>query len=147
MTNQEFKKICELKKHFSDKTISLPAAGNKMHNPLVVFSDTTKDVFSLDIDRNGITLEKKKLQERHNNSNTVLIRLEIDCKPHMYADGHLSSRNHIHIFDEEAGTKTYDLTGEYGKLFPDTTNFLSIFYDFCSMCKIDTSDINVQGVI
>lgn len=63
MTNQEFKKICELKKHFSDKTICLPTAGNKMHNPLVVFSDTTKDVFSLDIDRNGITLEKKKLQE------------------------------------------------------------------------------------
>lgn len=94
--------------------------------------------------------EKRSVESydlQHSNSNTILIRLEIDCKPHMYADGHLSSRNHIHIFDEETGTKTYDLTGEYGRLFTDTTNFLSIFYDFCKMCKIDTSDINVQGVI
>ena len=64
MTNEEFKALCKLKKHFADTEIYLPTPGNKLDNSLAVFSDTTKDVFSLDIDRKGITLTKKKLQER-----------------------------------------------------------------------------------
>ena len=147
MTNDDFKALCKLKKHFANTNISLPAPGDKLENALAVLSNTTKDVFALDIDRKGITLTKKKLQERHGNSNTVLIRLEIDCRPHMYPDGHFSSRNHIHIFDEQNRTITYDLIDEYGKLFTDTNNFVSVFYDFCHMCNIETTNLNVQGVI
>lgn len=147
MTNDEFKELCQLSKHFADTEIFLPAPGEKITEPLTVFSNTTKDIFSLDIDRKGITLSKKKFQERHHNSNTIMIRLEIDCRPHMYADGRLSTRNHIHIFDEENGNIAYDLDGEYAKLFTDTDNFVSVFYDFCHMCNIETANINVQGVI
>lgn len=147
MTDDEFKSLCKLKKHFADTNISLPAPGNKLENSLAVLSDTTKDVFVLDIDRKGISLTKKKLQERHGNSNTVMIRLEIDCRPHMYADGHLSSRNHIHIFSEQNGNLTFNLTDEYAKLFTDINNFVTVFYDFCHMCNIETSNLNVQGVI
>lgn len=147
MTNDEFKALCKLEKHFADTNIYLPTSGNKLDNSLAVFSNTTKDIFSLDMDRKGITLTKKKLQERHGNSNTIMIRLEIDCRPHMYADGHLSTRNHIHIFDEENGNITYDLDGEYGKLFTDTNDFITVFYDFCRMCNIETTNLNVQGVI
>lgn len=147
MTNAEFKALCELEKHFVDTTILLPVSGDKLESSLTVLSNTTKDVFALDIDRKGITLTKKKLQERHGNSNTVMIRLEIDCRPHMYPDGHFSSRNHIHIFDEQNRNITYDLEGEYDKLFTDTDNFVTVFYDFCHMCNIDTTNLNVQGVI
>ncbi len=147
MTNDEFSALLKLKKHFAETNINLPTTGNKLENPIAVFSNTTKDVFALDIDRKGISFTKKKLQERHSNSNTVMIRLEIDCRPHMYADGHFSSRNHIHIFDEQNGYKTFNLEGEYANIFTDTNDFIRTFYDFCSMCNIETDDLNVQGVI
>lgn len=147
MTLDDFKVLCELEKHFADTNIYLPAPGNKLDSPLTVLSNTTRDVFSLDIDRHGITLTKKKLQERHCNSNTVMIRLEIDCRPHMYEDGHLSTRNHTHIFDAENGNITYDLDEKFAELFTNTNDFLTVFYDFCHMCNIETSNINVQGVM
>lgn len=148
MTNEEFRQLCLLKKHFLDKNISLPMTGEKCAS-IPVYSNTTKDIFSLALDRRGITLTKKKLQELHKNDNTVMIRVEIDCVPHMFKDGHFSSRNHIHIFDEneENGLQTYDLTGEYGNLFSDINDFSSVFFDFCKMCNIETTGINVQGVI
>ena len=68
MTNDEFKKLCLLKKHFSDTNISLPSAGEKCSNPIPVYSDTTKDIFTLSLDRHGITLTKQKLQELHKNA-------------------------------------------------------------------------------
>ena len=76
MTNDEFKKLCLLKKHFSDTNISLPSAGEKCSNPIPVYSDTTKDIFTLSLDRHGITLTKQKLQELHKNDNT-----EQKCEP------------------------------------------------------------------
>ena len=116
--------------------------------PIKVESDTTRDIFYLDTDRkSSITLTKKKIQKRHANSNTMMIRLEIDCRPHMYNDGSLSSRNHIHIFDEKEGNITYDLTGEYATLFSNTENFMTVFYEFCNMCNIDTVNVDIQDVM
>lgn len=79
----------------------------------------------------------------------MMIRLEIDCRPHMYANGTLSTRNHIHIFDENEESKNvvYDLDGEYGKLFSDINNFMTVFADFCNICNINTDSILVQGVM
>ena len=146
MTNAEFKSLLNLKKHFAESRIDLPKPGEKPPKPFKILSDTTRDIFFLDTDRQGsITLTKKKLQERH--ANTMMIRIEIDCPPHMYADGSRSSRNHIHIFDEENGNIAYDLNGEYGKLFSNINDFVTVFYDFCSMCNIDTQNIDIQGVI
>lgn len=148
MTNDEFQQLLAMKKHFEEHSIELPNPGEKAVRPFKVLSDTTKDVFFVDTDRKStIVLSKKKLQERHMNSNTVMIRLEIDCVPHMYRDGTRSSRNHIHIFDEQYGNVTYDLSGEYGKLFSNINDFVSVFYDFCNMCNIKTDNVNIQGVI
>ena len=147
MTNENIKELLNMEKHFESSTIELPAQGEKLSTPLKVLSDNTHDVFYLDADRKGsITLTKKKLQERHHNSGIIMIRLEIDCKPHMYPDGHKSSRNHIHIFSE-TGMQTYNLDEDYAKIFTDTTNFTSLFEDFCKMCKISLTGINIQGVI
>lgn len=148
MNNDEFKQLLDLKKHFADNHIDLPNPGKKSDKPFKVLSDSTRDIFFLDTDRkSNITLTKIKLQERHHNSNTMMIRLEIDCKPHMYPDGTLSSRNHIHIFDEESGNITYDLTDEYAKLFSNINDFRSVFYDFCNMCNIDTNNVYIQDAI
>lgn len=96
MTNNDFLYLLNLKKHFADNKIDLPCPGEKATKPFKVMSNTTRDIFFLDTDRKStITLTKQKIQERHANSNTIMIRLEIDCPPHMYSDGTLSSRNHI----------------------------------------------------
>lgn len=148
MTNDEFKNLINLEKHFDDSHIDLPNPGQKASKPLKITANSTRDIFFLDTDRkSNITLTKVKLQERHHNSGTIMIRLEIDCKPHMYSDGTLSSRNHIHIFDEENGNITYDITGEYAKLFSNTNDFRQTFYDFCTMCNIDTINVDIQDVI
>ena len=148
MTNNDFLYLLNLKKHFVDNKIDLPCPGEKATKPFKVMSNTTRDIFFLDTDRKStITLTKQKIQERHANSNTIMIRLEIDCPPHMYSDGTLSSRNHIHIFDEKQGNIAYDLSGEYGKLFSNIADFTTVFYDFCIMCNIDTEKVNIQGVI
>lgn len=147
MTNDEFKELIKLNKHFDTSTLKLPKPGEKP-KPFKVLSDSTKDIFFIDTDRRStITLTKKKLQERHANTNTMMIRLEINCPPHMYSDGTFSSRNHIHIFDETCGNIAYDLSGEYGKLFTNIDNFVAVFYDFCGMCNIDTNNLNIQGVM
>ena len=46
MTNEEFRQLCLLKKHFLDKNISLPMTGEKCAS-IPVYSNTTKDIFSL----------------------------------------------------------------------------------------------------
>ena len=148
MTKEEYKQLILLKKHFFEEKIELPIAGEKASNPILVLSDSTRDTFLIDTDRkSSITISKKKLQNRHSNSNTIMIRLEIDCKPHMYRDGSLSSRNHIHIFDENYGNRVYDLDGEYGKLFSNINDFTTVFIDFCHMCNINTENVIIQGVM
>lgn len=147
MTNDEFKELLNLKKYFETNNIELPTAGEK-GKTLRILSNTTRDIFLLDTDRkSSITLTKKKVQERHANSNTMMIRLELDCVPHMYADGSKSSRNHIHIFDETCGNITYDLSGEYGKFISNVNDFSTVFTDFCNLCNIDLTNINIQGVM
>lgn len=147
MTDAEFKKLLYMEKHFENVNIKLPALGEKA-NPYKVLSNYSRDIFFLDIDRkSSITLTKKKLQSRHQNTGTMMIRLEIDCRPHMFPDGTFSSRNHIHIFDEKCGYKVYDLDNGYDKLFLDLDNFMSTFSDFCKMCNIDIKNLSLQSVV
>lgn len=146
ITNEEFKELMKMNKHFIQNNLTLPAAGEKSQ-PFLVASDTTKDQFALDIDRkSSITLTKIKLQERYTTSAIMMIRVEIDCRPHMFPDGSKSSRNHIHIFDEKCGNSVYDLTN-FKNIFTDTTDFTTTFYDFCNLCNISINNINIQGVM
>lgn len=60
------KALLEMKKYFELTQIDLPAPGEKLEKPFKVYSESTKDIFFLDVDRNGsFSLTKKKLQERH----------------------------------------------------------------------------------
>lgn len=53
MTNEEFKALLEMKKYFELTQIDLPAPGEKLEKPFKVRSESTKDIFFLDVDRNG----------------------------------------------------------------------------------------------
>ena len=146
ITNEEFENLMKMSKHFIENNLALPTAGEKS-SPFLVASDTTRDCFALDIDRkSGITLTKIKLQERHTTSAIMMIRVEIDCRPHMFPDGSKSSRNHIHIFDEKCGNSVYDLS-TFKSFFTNIADFETTFYDFCNLCNISTNNINIQGVM
>lgn len=148
MSDEEFKRLMSMQKHISDDKIVLPKAGEKA-DPICAVSDSSSDVFIIDIDRRGtISISKKKLQERHGNTQTKMIRLEIDAPPHTNPDGSKLSRNHIHIYSEKYGlAMAYDLDGFDETLFKDTANFYSLFLDFCKYCNIDIGGSLIQGVI
>ena len=148
MTDYDFKILMSMLKHIEDDKIELPLVG-EMGKPITVYSDTTSDIFVIDSDRRStISLSKKKLQERHMNTQERLIRLEIDARPHTNPDGKVLSRNHIHIFKEGYGLSfAYDLESFDAKLFKNLSNFEQIFYDFCEYCNIKTDNAEIQGVI
>lgn len=150
MTNDEFKALMELKKVFKNESISLPFNGGKKTYDLE--STSTRDKFYLDIDRKGrIELSKSKLQERHVQTKTLMVRLDIDSPPHRNPDGSTTSRNHIHIYRETDGDTgnlpwAYDLKDVDAALFQNnTTDFMENFFKFCQFCNIDVN--NVRSVI
>ena len=103
----------------------------------------------LDADRSStITLNRIKLQERYLNEPELLVRLEIDSKPHINPDGHVLTRNHIHIYREGYGLSwAYDIASLSEELFQDISSFSNVFHDFCKYCNIDTSNTYIQDVI
>lgn len=147
MTDIEFKQLMAIQKHVIDDIIILPKQGEVSVSVNVV-SDSTSDVFSIDLDRRGtITLSKKKLQERYLNEPVGMVRLEIDAPPHINPNGRRLSRNHIHIYSEKYGmSMAYELDEISNTLFRNIYDFNSVFYDFFEFCNINLSTIEIQGV-
>ncbi len=148
MTDDEFKYLMGLPKHINDESIQLPEDRN-LGKTLTVLSDKTKHVFSIDSDRRStIEISKKKIQERYMNAPEQMVRLEIDCKPHVNPDGTKLSRNHIHIYTEEYGMSlAFELEGFDSDLFNNMDNFSSVFKDFCKFCNINLDGIPLQEVL
>lgn len=135
----------KIKKQLFDEIISihkyLPKkfkVPNNNENCCVDIETTNENIkLILDIDRKGrIELKKAKMQERY--KSLPLIRVDIDSPPHRFSDGHVTSRNHIHIFNVDKNENdTYDLE-EFDKvLFQKIDNFDDVFNDFCSYCNIE----------
>lgn len=148
INNKEFHRLMDLPKHFLEESIQLPMPGDRS-KPYTVYSNSTRDIFLLDTDRSSrITLNRSKIQERYLNEPELLVRLEIDSKPHINPDGHKLSRNHIHIYREGYGLSwAYDIIDLKQDLFNNITSFSNIFYDFCKYCNIDLSKTYIQEVI
>lgn len=146
-TNEEFNKLMRLKKHFLINAFSLPEVNNDLVLPVGAIE--SKEIFSIDLSRKStIILTRKKFQERLLPTNDLMVRLEIDSKPHMNPDGTLISKNHIHIFREKYNLSwAYELDQFDDILFKNTDDFDTVFYDFCRFCNISTDNINIQGVI
>lgn len=148
MTNDEFKKLMAMQKRINSGRIELPRIGEK-GRIIDVVSNTSKDVFVIDLDRRStISLSKVKLQERHMNSLIGMVRLEIDARPHINPDGRKLSRNHIHIYSEGYGTSVaFELNEMSKELFRDIGDYNKVFNDFCEFCKISLDGITIQGVM
>lgn len=145
ITNEAFETLISLKKVFEkiDK-VSLPhPQEGKIYN---LFCRESKDEFIFDLSRKGTIELKQKAQLRLGKS-VPIVRLEVNCPPHLNPDGTMTSRNHIHIYKENFDLKwAYDLDTIFHNISNDPQP-LEIFYKFCEYCNIDTEGINLQGVI
>ena len=145
MTDALFNELMSLDKCFTRPgKIKLP--GQQERKVYDVKSSTTEDKFLFDYDRRGRFELKHKKQLRHG-KDVCIIRLEINAPNHMNPDGNVLSRNHIHIYREG-----YDLSWAY-ELFdifpniPQELSALNLFTIFCDYCKIDSTNIHLQGVL
>lgn len=147
MTNEEFKRLMGLRKHFLTNYILLHKINEESTIPVGAIG--SKETFTLDLSRKStIILTRKRYQNRLVPVNELLVRLEIDSKPHMNPDGTLISKDHIHIFKEDYGLSwAYELDQFSNMLFKNPDDFNSIFYDFCSYCNILIGNTDIQGVM
>lgn len=129
-TNEEFNNLMKLDKHILLNSLILPGMNEEICIPVGAIN--SKETFSLDICRkNTIVLSRKKLQERLIPNNDLMIRLEIDGRPHINPDGKKLSRNHMHIFKEGYGMSwAYELNEIDAILFKNSNDFTTIFFDF-----------------
>lgn len=145
MTDSDFKELMDLDKYFiRPESIKIP--GEQEQKIYQLKSFTTEDNFIFDYDRRG-RFELKYKEQLRFGKDVRLIRLEINAPTHMNPDGSIISRNHIHIYKEG-----YDLSWAYElhDIFPDAKQEISALYlftAFCEYCKINTSNIILQGVL
>lgn len=144
ITNKIFENLMKTKKKFNETPVALPGCNQKLQ--LEVSSMDNKESFIVDVDRSGKIEMKSKVQERYLN-NQILIRVEVNAPPHTNPDGSITSRNHIHIYQEGYNISwAYDLEEFDENLFNNLKNFNKVFIDFCSYCNIELND-SLQMVI
>lgn len=149
MTNEEFDKLLNLTKYFTQDNIQLPYVGEA--NIFDVAAYQSNEKFFLDVDRRSRIELKIKIQTRYAITKIPLVRIDINSAPHRNPDGTKTSRNHIHIYRDMPNNLgnlpwAYDL--ETFEPFTDSItsmDFMQIFYSFCRYCNIET--YNIQGVI
>lgn len=134
ITQNEFNVLLEMEKIFDKQNPQLPSAGEKISYSLHDISNSKH--FDLDIDRRGKIEMKSKLQNRYEKS-TVLVRLEINSRPHMNPDGEIIGRNHIHVYKEGFDDRwAYELKDILPNL-NDSLLLTDYFEVFCNYCHIE----------
>jgi len=145
MTNDDFAMLMDLEKAFSNpRSVKLPF--EQTLKKYDVSSVNTKDAFLLRYDRRGRYEFKHKNQLTHGND-FPLVRLEINAPEHKNPDGYITSRNHIHVYREGYGLSWAYEFNEIFLLKLDEVTPLELFTLFCGYCKIDLSNIILQGVV
>ena len=145
MTDNNFKELMALDKYFiRPESIKLPREQERKIYSLK--STTTEDSFIFDYDRRGRFELKYKEQLRYV-KDICLVRLEVNAPQHMNPDGSITSRNHMHIYREGYGLSwAYEISEIFTEVSQKITS-LYLFKIFCEYCKIDASNINLQGVL
>lgn len=97
--NSEYLSIIQKEKEFLDKNIEFPL--NDSFSVLKL-KDEDNNEYIFDINRKGVRLTRCTYQERHNVS-IVLLRLDLDSKPHRNPDGEKIEEHHIHVYTDDYG--------------------------------------------
>jgi len=117
--------------------------GPSEHKTIDLVSQDKKEKFIVDINRKGkIKLTKCTFQNRYQ-VGTILLRLEIDGRPHTNPDGKVIPCPHIHIAKENYGIAwAYPLPQE---LFTNVEDLVLTLIQFLEYCKVtNVGDISIQ---
>ncbi|MBF1354244.1 MAG: hypothetical protein HXM54_05955 [Megasphaera micronuciformis] len=133
-------------KHFTSTVIDFPCKGCVS---LDLISWNNRNRYLLDINRKSEIKTRYTLQNRLRDS-YILLRLDLDNKPHKNPDNTKISGNHLHIFDKNdgSGSWAFELNSpQLNRVFPQF-NFSEItkngttpveqFRLFCSLCNVDS---------
>lgn len=149
LTTNEIKEFLEEPKEFLDERLGMP-----INNEFASFRAkglNTKSDYLIDINRKRCIITRITFQNRVETS-VILLRLDIDTKPHRNPDGEVVGGTHLHIYRENFETAwAYNLKDPRIQEFlpdfkPDAllqtieedgngTNKVAMFDEFSSMCN------------
>lgn len=121
----------------------IPFPGPSEYETIDLISWDKREKFVVDINRKGkIKLTKCTFQNRHQ-AGTILLRLEIDGRPHTNPDGEVIPCPHIHIAKESYGMAwAYPIPKE---IFTNVDDLILTLIQFLEYCKVnDVEDIKIQ---
>lgn len=106
-----------------------------------------REGFSLDLWRGGISLQKAKFQNRARKA-IVLLRLDLDTKPHVNPDGERIIGPHIHIYREGFEDRWAYLlnSAQFQSVFQDVTDEWQTLQDFIHYANISRPPFIGRGL-
>lgn len=120
---------------------TLPLSGETLTIPF--HSQEHGEKFSIDIERGRISLKKHKEQLRYKTS-IVLVRMDINGKPHKNPDGNIIGGTHFHLYKE--GSKM-SWAVPLPPRFTDPNNMtltISQFMDYCNVKEKPKLNRNIK---
>jgi hypothetical protein len=130
LSQQEADDLLAMKKEREENKIySFPTGGERLCVPLI--SCDKKHRFLLDIHSSRVLISKYSFQTRLNI--ILLLRLDIDGRPHVNPDGTDVGRTHIHRYRAGSGL---DWAEPLPEPFGKTDEVLSLLHFFMDTCTI-----------
>ena len=132
--NIEFLNFLNEEKVITDDNISFPSSGDSQ--AINVEGKVSNQQFILDINRKSLLVSRITYQNRIPQS-LILLRLDIDTKPHRNPNGEIINGTHLHIFDKNnnSGSWAFELTDS-------RLNTYFKYFNFEQFLKIESKDVN-----
>nr|WP_308667101.1 hypothetical protein [uncultured Allisonella sp.] len=141
LTNNDFMKFFKEQKSFKNLNANFPIEGNSVCLDAVGLS--SKEKYLMDVNRKRCTLSRITYQQRMKKS-IVLLRLDIDNKPHKNPDGNVIPGTHLHVYREGFNDAwAYPLDSDELKVLAHDFDFKGLisldqerrFKSFCLLCN------------
>ncbi len=139
LTQFEAEGLMALAKRFiaAPPAISVPPGADDSYELTAL---TGRERFALDVQRGTFRMSRPTLNERVRTC-VVLVRLDIDGRPHTNPDGTAVGRSHLHVyregFEDKWAIPLAEAKAPGGALaFPGTGERAQLFKAFCAYCHI-----------
>lgn len=131
-----------MEKHrVDDQEWLFPSPGDRIAIPLT--SSDKREQFVLDVSRGQIKLSKATFQNRARQA-IILIRLDLDGRPHRNPDGQEIPCPHLHVYREGFGDKW--ATPAPSDKFANTLDLFFTLDEFMTQCNITKRPYVLKGL-
>ena len=131
--NIEFLNFLNEEKVITDDNISFPSSGDSQ--AINVEGKVSNQQFILDINRKSLLVSRITYQNRIPQS-LILLRLDIDTKPHRNPNGEIINGTHLHIFDKNNNSVSWAF-----ELTDSRLNTYFKYFNFEQFLKIESKDV------